>query len=131
MASALARIHAEPRLPRPRAKAPASIEVADALGMRDRVGDGHGRALRHAEQRKSLLANGFDHGFEVAHEGIERHVVDVPVRQAVAARVVADELMLGRDGLEERTQTGLSQSYSRWFSQFAVLITGGPAPTDA
>src|SRR5512134_161156 len=26
---------------------------------------------------------------------------------------------------------GLRQSYSRWFSQLAVLTSGGPSPTDA
>ena len=57
------------------------------------VGDGDRAALGDAEQREPLQAEGVDHRLEVAHPRVEgeRVVVDVPVRQAAAALVVADQ----------------------------------------
>ena len=75
--------------------------MADALGMAHRIGDGHGAALRDAEQREPVEAGRLDHALEVAHEGVERDVVDVPVGQAVAARVVADQPVLGGERLQQ------------------------------
>ena len=121
---------AAPRLRRPR-EAAVEDELADALGMPHRIGDRERAALRDAEQREALEPRRVDHAFEIAHEGLERDVVDVPVGQAVAARVIADQPVLGGERVQQWLQTGLSQSYSRWLSQLAALTSGGPCPTSA
>ncbi len=66
-------------------------EVADSLRVPHRVGDRDGTALGDAEQREALEARGVDDGLEVADEGVEGDVVTVPVGQAVAALVVAQQ----------------------------------------
>ena len=58
-------------------------------------------ALRHCEQRKALQAVRLDDAFEIADEGIERDVVHLPVRQPVAAGVIADQPMLGRKRMQK------------------------------
>lgn len=71
-------------------------EVRDPLRMAPRVGDRHGAALRHADQRKSLEAKLVDHGFEIADPGIERQAARCPVRQAAAPLVIAQVLVPAR-----------------------------------
>ena len=66
------------------------------LGMPDRITDGDGAALADAEQDEAVEAGGVDHGFEIVHETLERDVRHVAVRQAVAARVVADQRVIAR-----------------------------------
>jgi len=71
-------------------------QVADALGVTHGVGDRDRCALRDAEQRKALEPGGIDHRLEVGDPGVERERGDGPVRQAAAARIVANEGAAGR-----------------------------------
>src|SRR6266404_972461 len=76
-------------------------EPGHSLGVKNRIGDGDGAALGNPEQRESLEAGRVHYRFEIAHEGFEGDVGDVPVREAVAARVVADEPVRGGDFVEQ------------------------------
>ncbi len=51
----------------------------------------------------SVNGNSLNHALEVAQEPIEREFVDIPIGQPVAARVVADQQVLGRKGMQEMT----------------------------
>ena len=82
------------------------------------------RTLRDAEQRKSLEAGRYYHGSRSRTNASNEMSPDVPVGQAVAALVVADE-PVGRQRAQHGRQTGLCQSYSMWLSQLAVLTIGG------
>ena len=62
-----------------------------ALGVFDRIADRNRAALGDAQQREALDASGVDDGFQVVHERLEGNVLDLPIRQAVAACVVSDQ----------------------------------------
>src|SRR5262245_3059795 len=64
------------------------VRVSNGVGDRDRT------PLRDAKQWKSLEANGLDHTFEILHERFEREFPHIPVRQSIAAGIVADETVL-------------------------------------
>src|ERR1700761_3093908 len=64
--------------------------------MPHRIADRDGATLADAEQRETLDAGGVDDGFEIVDEMLERNVRHVAVRQAVAARVVADQRVIAR-----------------------------------
>ena len=66
-------------------------EAGDALGMSHGVGDRHRAALRHAEQREALEPARIDDALQVGDHRLEGKVGHVPVRQAVAALVVANK----------------------------------------
>ena len=76
-------------------------EMGQALGVAHGVRDRYGATLRDAEQRKPLHAARLDRALEVVDEGFEREVPHVPVGQAVAARIVADEPVVGGHRREE------------------------------
>ena len=56
---------------------------------------GRGRTtLRDAQQGKSFQAQGVDYGLQVADSSIERHVLNVPVRQPDAPLIEPDEAVV-------------------------------------
>src|SRR5258708_21783961 len=65
--------------------------MAHALRIPYGIGDGNGTTLRYAQQREPIDAGGFDHALEVARECLVRDVVHLPVGEAVAACVVANQ----------------------------------------
>src|SRR6185503_658984 len=69
--------------------------MAHALRISYGIGDGNGATLRYAQQREPIDAGGFDHALEVARVCLERDVLHLPVGEAVAACVVADQPMPG------------------------------------
>jgi len=64
--------------------------------MADRVGDRHRSALRNAEQRKVFESSRVNDGLEVTDENLLRHLLDLTIGEAVAARVVADQRVVAR-----------------------------------
>jgi hypothetical protein len=68
-----------------------------ALGVLDRITDRNGAALGDTQQRETFDAGGVDDGFQVAHEGLEGNLLDLPIGQAVAACVVSDQRMIPRE----------------------------------
>jgi hypothetical protein len=66
-------------------------QLGDALGVEHGIGDGDRRALRDAEDGRAVHSRGFDDGFEVAHEGVERDIGHVAVGEPVAAPIVTDQ----------------------------------------
>src|SRR5262249_50937858 len=70
-------------------------EAAYTPRVAHRIGNRDGTALRHPEQRKLGHVDRINDGLEIAHESIEGNVVHLPVREPVAAGVVADQSMLG------------------------------------
>src|SRR5208282_2782795 len=81
----------------PRREAAVQNQMRYPFWMPDGIGNRHGAALRKSEQRKTAEPGGVSDGFHVAHPRIEGNLVDVPIRQAVAARVVSDQsVILGK-----------------------------------
>ena len=85
---------------------------------RCRAGRTHRRRLRRRRSR----------GHRSRLHGV---LLDVPVRESAAALVVADQTMRTDKLSHQCRQIELSQSYSRWLSQFAALSSGGPSPETA
>src|SRR5215467_12707186 len=71
--------------------------------MTRRVGNRDGAALRNPKQRKLLYSGRLDNAFEVAYEGVERNVIELPIGQAVAARIVPDQPVLGSEDMQQVT----------------------------
>jgi hypothetical protein len=78
-------------------------EMTDTLRMTHRVRDRYGTPLRDPQQREPLQPKHVDHGFEVAHESLERDVPSVPIREAVAAFVVTHKPVIPRERLQQVT----------------------------
>jgi len=104
--------------------------------MAHRIRNRYRTSLRDAEQREAFEAGAVHHRFEIADERLERNLFDIAVRQAVAARIVADQGMVARQlaikvppnrTLEIEFEK-LSKSNSRWVIQFPVFTSGGPLP---
>ena len=102
--------------------------MADALGMQRGVADRERAAVGHPEQRDPLEPGGVDDRGEIRHPRVQREVADLPVREAAAAFVVADDRVPFASPSSQCRQTGLPQSSSRWVSQVAVRTSGGPLP---
>ena len=77
-------------------------ELGDTLRMEYRMGDSGRAALRNTEQGVALELLCRNHRLKVPTEGRERQFVDVPVRQAVAAPVIADEVMPACEEVQQR-----------------------------
>ena len=75
-------------------------ELRDALRMSHGVLDAGCAALRDAEQREAIQVRSRDDRFEVGDLRLVRQIFGVPVRQAAAARVEADQLAAGREEAE-------------------------------
>src|SRR5262245_31732218 len=71
--------------------------------MTHRVGNRDRAALRNPKQRKSLYSGCLDNAFEVAYEGVERNIIDFPIGQSVAARIVPDQLVFGGEDMQQVT----------------------------
>src|SRR6184192_2512246 len=71
--------------------------------MTRRVGNRDSAALRNPKQRKSLYSGRLNNAFEVAYEAVERNVIELPIRQAVAARVVPDQPVVGGEDMQQVT----------------------------
>lgn len=65
--------------------------------MFDGVGHGRRAALGDAEKDEPIHSGGVHDGLEVGHEGLERELAHAPVREPVAALVVADEPMVAAE----------------------------------
>src|SRR5271154_112786 len=68
-----------------------------------RVGDRDSAALRKPEQRKPINAGGIDNGLHIADPRIKRKLADIPVRQTVAAGIVAKQRERFRELKQEIT----------------------------
>ena len=77
-------------------KASGEHEAVHPLRMARRIGNRYGAALGDSEQIKPLEPGGIDDGFQVAHKGVQGYFVDVPIRQAHAPSVVAEQRMVTR-----------------------------------
>jgi hypothetical protein len=65
--------------------------------MPDGIRNRHGAALRESEQRETVEPGGVGDRFHIAYPGIEGNLVNVPVRQAITARIVSDKgVILGK-----------------------------------
>jgi hypothetical protein len=81
--------------------------MRDSLRMPYGVGYRDGAALRGPEERKTAEAGGIDDRLHIPHLGIERKLLNIPIRQAVAARVVSDKGMIlgeSKEGLLKQRQ---------------------------
>ena len=114
----------------PARKAAVEHEMADALGMAHRIGDGNRAALRDAEQRETARARSLR---PRSRDRARRRRTRCRRRPSRTGRCRARRS--GSAGARRRAraagglQIGLSQSYSRWLSQLALLTSGGPLPT--
>jgi hypothetical protein len=68
--------------------------MRDPLGMPDGIGNRHRAPLREPEEWKTIEPGGIGDRFHVAYPGIERNLVYVPIRQAVAAGVVSYQCVI-------------------------------------
>ena len=82
---------------------------------------------------KHFQPSGINHRFEITHEGIEGNVAELPSPRAHfrARRQPRMNWCSLAIHLSIWLHTGLSQSYSRWFSQLPAFTSGGPLPTVA
>jgi hypothetical protein len=65
--------------------------MRNPLRMADGIGNRYGAALRRPDERKTSETGGIGDRLHVAHPGIEGQLLNIPIRQAVAARVVSDK----------------------------------------
>src|SRR5437868_6609957 len=70
--------------------------MRDAFRMANRIGDRYRASLRNAKQGETLETCRIDNGFEIADESFERNLLDLPIREAVSASVVADQRVVAR-----------------------------------
>src|SRR5437870_714735 len=68
--------------------------MAHAFRVANSVGNSDGPALRDAHQHKFVYTRGVDHGLQIMHPGLERNVPDLPVGDAIAAFIVADDRVM-------------------------------------
>ena len=59
------------------------------------------RALRNAQQGERLDAAGLDHRFEIIDQPVVADVADLPVRQSDAAGIVAQQLAVARELMQQ------------------------------
>src|SRR5215510_693791 len=71
--------------------------------MTHRVGNRDRAALRNPKQRKPLHSGRLDNAFEVAYKSVERNVIELPIGQAVAARIVPDQPVFGGEDMQQVT----------------------------
>src|SRR5262249_7578680 len=71
-------------------------------GMAHGMDDRDRRALGVAEKRETVETKRVDHGLEIAHEGLERDVRNLPIGKAGSALVVADQAELLRQAAQQR-----------------------------
>ena len=83
--------HACPFARQPRAQPPIRISAETRSGLTRGIGGRDRGTLRDADHRRALDPGGVEDGREIGHEVLEADRRRVPVRQPVAARVVADE----------------------------------------
>jgi hypothetical protein len=69
-------------------------EPRHAFGMAHGIDDRDRGALGVAEKRETVETKRVDHRLEIAHEGLERDVRNVPIGKAGSALVVADQAEL-------------------------------------
>src|SRR5262245_58613059 len=77
-------------------------EVAHTLGMPDRVLDRDGTTSTGAHQSKAPERCSLDYALEIAHRGLERKIIDAPVRKPAASGVVPQRPVLVRENVEPR-----------------------------
>src|ERR1700677_1878808 len=68
------------------------------------IGDGYSAALGEADDGETAEAGRVYHRLHIAYPGIKGNLVNIPVRQAVAARVVSDESVILRKSKKEWPQ---------------------------
>ncbi len=78
----------------------ADDEMPHPPGMTHRISDGDRRALADRQQVEAFELEAIGDAFEVVDEGLERQVGRIPVAEAVAALVVADERAAARELLD-------------------------------
>src|SRR4029453_5898900 len=78
-------------------------EPAHTLGMTHRIGDRYRAALRNPKQRKSLYSDRIDDAFKVTYEGIEQKCLELPMGQAVSARIVPNQPVFGGENMQQMT----------------------------
>ena len=71
-------------------------EMRYALGMSHRIRDRDRASLRDSEQREPGDPGSVDHRLQIAHEDVERDLVDGTIRKAVAAGIIAGQHMVLR-----------------------------------
>src|SRR6185436_15385963 len=77
-------------------------ELGDTLRMEHCMCNCGGAALRNTEQGVALKLLRRNHRLKVPTEGRERQFIDVSVRQAIAAPVIADEVMPACEEVQQR-----------------------------
>jgi hypothetical protein len=70
--------------------------------MARRVLDRERAALARAEEGKGIEAGGVEHGLEIPHPDLEGDLAHIAVRQAGAARIIANERIAAGEMLEPR-----------------------------
>src|SRR5215467_5126728 len=103
-------------------------QVRDALRMANRIADGDAAALRDPEQGEAFDRGGVRDRFQVTDEGLVGEVLDLPVRQPVAASVVADERVVSGQLAVEMTPDRALEVELQMGHPVARLHQGRPLP---
>src|SRR5262245_28124134 len=69
-------------------------ETCNAARIPDRVLDGNGTALGNPQERKPFDSGRIDDRFQVANKCVEGNLLNVPIRQTVGPRVIADKTVI-------------------------------------
>src|ERR1700730_9544363 len=70
------------------------------------ISDGESASLRDAEQRKTLDPSRINYCFKITKKSIKRHIVHIPVGQAITARIKPNQRMISCESLQEMMPDG-------------------------
>ena len=82
--------------------------------------------MRESEQRETVEPGGVGDRFHIAYPGIEGNLVNVPIRPAVAARIVSDQGVILGKSKEEMLKN--LKNIAKPVEVYAIQLDGAVSP---